>query len=328
MHNGEKVEKMIEKKQNRHEAYELIQMQSLPLEAKIRMTEQRIRIWHEAFDGEVYVSFSGGKDSTVLLDLCRRLYPDIEAAYSDTGLEYPEIRQFVKEFENVTWIRPEKNFRQIILERGYPVISKEVARAINYARKGNTKSGIYFMQKLNGTLIYDGKKSMYNMEKWKFLLDAPFKIDSSCCDVMKKRPFHKYEKETGKKPILGTMASESRLRKQKWIQHGCNAFNQKRPVSQPMSFWTEQDVLQYLVKYKVPYCSVYGDIVESEGKLTTTKCNRTGCMFCMFGCHLEKESRFQRMKESHPKQYEYCMKPVDEGGLGMKEVLDYINVKY
>lgn len=309
--------------------WELKQMQSLPLEAKIKMTEERIKIWYETFDGQVYVSFSGGKDSTVLLDICRKMYPEIEAVFSDTGLEYPEIRQFVKQFDSVTIVRPEKSFREVILERGYPVVSKEVARAVKYSKKSNTKSAKYYMEKFNGTHLYKGEKSSYNMEKWKFLLDAPFEIDSSCCDIMKKKPFHQFEKKTGKKPIVGTMANESRLRTQKWLKYGCNSFNSKNPKSTPMSFWTEQDVLEYLRTYNIPYCSVYGDIIEVKGKLKTTKCDRTGCMFCMFGCHLEKEpNRFQRMKETHPKQYEYCMKPVEEGGLGLAKVLDYLGVKY
>ena len=96
-----------------------------------------------------------------------------------------------------------------------------------------------------------------------------------------------------------------------------------------MSFWTEQDVLQYIRQFNIPYASVYGDIVKDEnGKLYTTLCDRTGCVFCGFGCHLEKpENRFQRLKKTHPKLWEYCMKPISEGGLGMKEILEYINVK-
>jgi 3'-phosphoadenosine 5'-phosphosulfate sulfotransferase (PAPS reductase)/FAD synthetase len=99
-----------------------------------------------------------------------------------------------------------------------------------------------------------------------------------------------------------------------------------------MSFWTEQDILQYLKRFNVPYCSVYGDIVnvdENSDLLKTTQCDRTGCMFCMFGCHLEKEpNRFQKLKETHPEVWEYCMKPVNMGGLGLKDVLDYIEVRY
>lgn len=89
----------------------LAQRQSLPLEAKIEMSKKRIREWYEHYDGDVYVAFSGGKDSTVLLHLVRSMYPDVEAVFSDTGLEYPEIREFVKTIDNVTWVKPKKNFK-------------------------------------------------------------------------------------------------------------------------------------------------------------------------------------------------------------------------
>ena len=126
------------------------------------------------------------------------------------------------------------------------------------------------------------------------------------------------------------MACEGRTRKAVWLKNGCNAFDSKRPISQPMSFWTEQDVLRYIKDFNISYASVYGDIIKDEiGKYRTTGCHRTGCVFCGFGCHLEKEpNRLQRLKETHPKLWNYCMKPWDEGGLGMKEVLDYIGVKY
>ena len=155
------------------------------------------------------------------------------------------------------------------------------------------------------------------------------------------------------------MASESKARQTVWEKHGCNAFESTRPTSQPLSFWTEQDILHYLKKYNVPYCSVYGDInvkptadiepgqinmidflgcYEPEDTLETTGCSRTGCIFCVFGCHLEKEpNRFQRLKQTHPRQYQYCIgggemadgkwQPSKEG-LGLGKVLDYIGVKY
>ena len=134
-----------------------------------------------------------------------------------------------------------------------------------------------------------------------------------------------YEKESKKHPILGTRASESRLRVSSWLRHGCNAFDAKRPTSQPLSFWTEQDILQYLKQFNIPYASIYGDIVENEhGKLMTAGASRTGCMFCMFGVHLEKgENKFQRMKKTHPKQWEFCIHK-----LGLGEILDYIGVDY
>lgn len=91
---------------------DLKKMQSWPLERKIQVTQTRIMEWYMRWNGQVYISFSGGKDSTVLLDLARRVYPNIEAVFVDTGLEYPEIREFVKTKEGVTWLYPIKYSKQ------------------------------------------------------------------------------------------------------------------------------------------------------------------------------------------------------------------------
>lgn len=310
----------------------LKQKQSLPLEAKIILTQKRILEWYNHWEGQVYLSFSGGKDSTVLKHIIENTpgVHNVPSVFVNTGLEYPEIQNFVRKFDNVTIIRPEKSFKQVIEECGYPVVSKETAKIILDARKSiksDKTKYLYALDKLEGKLIdkNTGKLSYYNCSKWKFLLDAPFKISDECCHVLKKKPFNKYAKETNRKPITATMACESRLRTSQWLQHGCNGFNMKSPISNPMSFWTEQDVLQYITEYKIPYCEIYGEIQKDKSKkYYTTKCDRTGCMFCMFGVHRDKEpNRFQRMKENHPKLYQYCMEK-----LGIKDVLEFLNVKY
>ena len=357
---------------SKHQPYDLKQMQSLPLEAKIVMTRQRIRQWYDHWDGEVFVSFSGGKDSTVLKHIVDNTpgVHDVPAVFVNTGLEYPEIQQFVRDIKagkydcfnsNVEIVRPEMRFDEVIKRYGYPAISKEVSETIYYAK--HAKSGAYKtsrIQRLNGEWKdKNGNKSAFNCEKWKFMLDAPFEVHNYCCTVMKKRPAKKYAKATGRKQIVGTLADESRLRMQQWLKVGCNSFEGSKARSAPLSFWTEQDILHYLKKYNVPYCPVYGDIrvkppagteegqmnvidflecYEPEDTLETTGCDRTGCIFCMFGCHLEKEpNRFQRLKETHPRQYEYCInggEMVDgkwmpsKEGLGLGKVLDYIGVKY
>lgn len=187
-------------------------------------------------------------------------------------------------------------------------------------------------------------RSMYSCERYQFFLDAPFEISSRCCDVMKKSPVKAYAKKSGRYPMTAQMASESKLRTQQWLKNGCNGFDMKSPISNPMSFWTEQDVLLYIYQNHIPIASVYGEVVkenEVAGQLDladlglfdlgiptlkTTGCKRTGCMFCGYGCHLEHSpNRFERMKETHPKQYEYIMKPREEGGLGYKDVIDWIN---
>lgn len=315
--------------ETKHTIEDLRAMQSWDLNRKIMVTQTRIMEWYMRFNGQVYISFSGGKDSTVLLHIARKIYPDIPAVFCDTGLEYPEIREFVKTIDNVTWIKPAKNFKQVIMEHGYPVASKEISRKVHYAKQGSE----WAMKYITGEAVKDGRPSRFNIAKrWSNLVDAPFDVHDYCCYAIKKQPFTKYHKETKNKPIVATMADESNLRTRWWLKSGCNSFDSNKPMSKPMSFWTEQDVLQYIKRFNVPYCSVYGDIVPTNGNedvLTTSNCKRTGCMFCMFGCHLEKEpNRFQRLKESHPKQYEYMLKPISEGGLGLKEVLDYIEVPY
>ena len=293
--------------ENKHTASDLAQMQALPLETKIRMTQYRIREWYEHWQGDVYVSWSGGKDSTVLKHIVDQMYDDVPSVFSNMGLEYPEIQKLVFDTKkglydclrpNVVILYPEIRFDKVIELYGYPVISKETAECIYEAKKCIESGGKiyqYRLKKIKGEILdKEGNKSKYNQDHWAFLMDAPFKISHLCCNEMKKKPFKKYEHGTGRKPIIATMASESRLRKTKWIQQGCNSFTGAKPSSKPMSFWTEQDVLEYIVKYNVPLAECYGKIQpvgQSDGqmfidgfhdKLCTSKMKRTGCMFCMF----------------------------------------------
>jgi 3'-phosphoadenosine 5'-phosphosulfate sulfotransferase (PAPS reductase)/FAD synthetase len=274
----------------------------LPLEEKIKISQGLILEWYHQYNGNVYVSFSGGKDSTVLLHLVRSLKTckDVKGVYADTGLEYPEIRDFVKKQENIVWLKPKLTFKQVLEKWGWPIISKEQSKYIYDVR--NTKSENMRNIRLNGDHWRISKK-------WKPLIDSDFKIGSHCCDEMKKKPFKKYDKETGAKAMLGIMAGESKLRMTNYLGTNCNAFNATWPKSTPIAFWTEQDILRYIKNNNIEICSVYGDVVECpDGTLTTTGCDRTGCMFCMYGLHLDScPNRFERMKETHPKQYDYIM---------------------
>lgn len=150
---------------------------------------------------------------------------------------------------------------------------------------------------------------------------------------MKKNPTHEFEKRTGKHPVIGTLADESSLRLQKWLANGCNAFDNNRPVSQPLSFWREQDILEYILTHELDFAEVYGDVVYDGESYYTTGVDRTGCMFCGFGCHLEKSpNRFEKMKKTHPSQYEYCLRTTEGGGarttgsirLYWSEILTYL----
>lgn len=303
---------------NNHTMWELKQKQSLPLDAKILMTRKRLKQWHITYEGGVYLAFSGGKDSTVLKHILSDLFPDVPAVFCNTGLEYPEVKKFAMSQNNVKVITPKMMFKEVISRYGYPVISKEQSSYIADIR--NTKSEYIRNLRLNGNKTKSYKLS----EKWKFMLNAPFKISDKCCKIMKKEPFIRYERETGSKGIIATMTDESSLRLNTWLRFGCNAFNAKRPLSRPMSFWTEQDVLQYIVEHNLKIASVYGEIKQKEnGEYYTTGVKRTGCMFCMYGVQNETPNRFQIMQRTHPKQYEFCMNT-----LGLKDVMSYMNILF
>lgn len=290
---------------------ELKERQSLSLDKKIELSNIAIRQFYEVLDGKVYVAFSGGKDSTVLVHLIHNMYPEVPIVFVNTGLEYPEIIEFVKSYKNVTILRSEKSFSQVIKEEGYPVISKKIASKIRVL-KNPTEKNFNTRQLFLTGIKKDGNKGSWLSKlpnKWKFLIDAPFKISERCCDILKKKPIIKYEKETGRSGYVGLMASDSLQRENLYLRYGCNIYGDYTR-SRPIAFWTVKDIWEYLKVFKVPYCSIY-----DKGE------HNTGCIFCMFGINLEKHpNRFERMKILHPQLYIYCMEK-----LGLKEVLGYIN---
>lgn len=284
----------------------LKQRQSLPLNIKVALSKRRIAEWYEAHNGMVYVAFSGGKDSTVLLHLVRSMYPEVPAVFADTGLEYPEIRDFVKQTENVVWIKPKKNFKQVLDDHGYPVVSKTASKLISAVQNPTGKNAATINLAKTG-LRRDGQKATTIIlgKKWRYLFDAPFKISEKCCDYMKKGPAKDYMKSTGRAALTGVMASDSRLRESTYLRVGCSSFVTN--VSTPLAFWTEEDIWGYIRQNEVPYSKIY-DMGEK----------RTGCIFCMFGMQYDKE-RFVRLKKSHPELHQYCMDK-----LGLRAVLTHL----
>lgn len=355
---------------------DLMNFQAESLDDKIQRTLAKVSEWYTRWNNEVYVSFSGGKDSTVLADICAKwckvVGVPLYLVFVDTGLEYPEVRQQVKTFAEwlrekygievvLDIIRPKMRFDEVIKKHGYPIISKAVANAVETTRYkirfgGNMET--VRVQQLLGTYRgtrQDGKRSKFDKTKYKPLLDVDFNLSDRCCAVMKKAPLKEWEKKNKKHPIVATMADESVQREAEWLKSGCNGFDMKRPTSKPISFWTEQDVLHYIKRAGLPIASVYGDIEYAENpeqiriegleeygveKLKTTGCERTGCIFCGFGCHLDKQepTRFQQLKQTHPRQYDYCIGggEYDENGLwqpnkkglGLGHIFDELNEIY
>lgn len=283
--------------------------QAYPLELKVRMSQERIRHWLNEYGGNCYVAFSGGKDSTVLLDLVRAVDAKVPAVFVDTGLEYPEIRDFVRDTENVTWLKPSLSFKSVIEKHGWPLISKQVADAMRRIQSPGCSE-----RTKRKALDGDERGSFGKLPaKWRFLLDAPFKISERCCEIMKMRPVHKYHKQTGRTSFVGVMAADSNKRRAAYLQKGCYMSDLALPKCTPMAFWTDVDVWDYIESRSLKYCSIYD-----------TGVRHTGCMFCGFGVHAEPQpNRFQLMAETHPSLWSYCIHK-----LGLGKVLDYIGVPY
>ena len=276
----------------------LCSLQAMPLTAKIEKSKQMIQEAVEEFGlDKIYISYSGGKDSTVVSHLVKQMYPNILHIFANTTCEYPETIkhiQWEKESNNtniITVIPKDKNgkvwdFKKVVDYYGYPLFSKRIANAIRTYRHALTPQ-----TKQNSIDYIQRNFKKYDKYKEK-------NISDKCCQVLKKNPLKKEAKNLGLEcAILGLLASESYQRQQDWLTYGCNVFHVKSENQcRPIAFWTESDIQEYIRRYNVKISDLY-DLGYT----------RNGCMYCGFGVHLETNglNRYQRLRQTHPKQYHY-----------------------
>jgi 3'-phosphoadenosine 5'-phosphosulfate sulfotransferase (PAPS reductase)/FAD synthetase len=231
---------------------------------------------------KVVVSFSGGKDSTVLLDICRRFIDkNFVGIFNNTGVEYPDIINYVKNFENIIWTRPKYTFKDVIKKYGYPIVSKEQSSYIEHVRNPNISEKIKKIRLSNGNFSIS--------KKWRYLLNENIKVSDKCCYHLKKAPLQKYSNKNKLKFLTGERIQESNLRKQRY--HTC--ILPKKCV--PLRLWTNNMIDDYIKYFKIKLSSIY----KYE--------KRTGCMFCFYGYHFEdkENSKFTRMQKYFPKLWEF-----------------------
>lgn len=274
-------------------AGKLIELQASSLYQKIDHSVGALEKFCNTVSDPV-ISFSGGKDSTVLLHIVRNiLKKDIPAVFVNTGNEYPEIIKFVRSFDNITIVRPKRHLKQIIEQYGFPLISKDYSKMLYDLKKGTKVCGRY----LSKTYYPNANNQFLLPEKYRNLQNEKFWCSDKCCGFLKKQPMSKFN------AITGEMAEESVLRKTAWIRTGCNSFGEKKSKSKPLSIWTNKDIKEYIRKFNVSICPIYND----------PRIVRTGCMFCGFGAHLEKYSRFEYLLENYPKLYKYFLSLENNG---------------
>lgn len=314
------------------------------------------------YNGEVYLAWSGGKDSDVGCDIIDKLWSGeftgvyitedtwkLITSYSkprrvmcNTGLEFPELVERTKlravTHKDVDILKPKMGFTRVISEIGVAVGSKTIAMQLRRLKsylanptEKNKATRILYMTGIKS----DGSKSknLGLSPKWLRLLDAPFPVSDQCCNIFKKDPFKKYEKETSKKAVIFTTTEESSQRTLSYMQTGCNSFERGKEKCRPYSIFTKNNTWEYAEKFGLRFADVYYERTVEVEELDGSKVcrtleaeERTGCTFCMFGVHLEpknKNNRIQRLRLSHPKYWDIVVNKCE-----LFKRLDYINVPY
>lgn len=292
---------------------ELHTRQGWSLEQKIDHAVGTVQVFIERIKPLTpYVSFSGGKDSTVLLDLVRRFVdPNVKAVFCNTGNEWPEVVKFVRTYDNVDFIRPHTSMAKIIETYGFPLVTKETSEQAHRLKYSKKKSQI---ERLTSPKL-DGRRNYHMMaHKWRFLADEEWDVSPKCCDYLKKKPFKEYDKRHNSRGIIATMASESWLRTAVYLKRGgCNSFTHNKTASYPLSIWTEKDIYDYISCFNIKLCGLYNNGFT-----------RTGCMACGFGLHLEPQ-RLDNLKHRQPRLYERFLSYTNHGHT-YKEALSAIGV--
>lgn len=286
---------------------DLQEMQSWSLEQKVAHAMNVISSFVYRMGGldKVYISCSFGKDSCVLLDIARRMYPDILAVYCNTRMEHPSVVKLANEYRNgggnLLIIRPRMTPREVFAKYGFPLVGKETSFKIHLIRHN---PGCASSQKWLQDRLPNGKVNKFVLpHKWRWLIDVPYESHNYCCTILKKEPFRRFEKETGRYPILGMMADESQQRKGLWAKRGgCNVFEGNHKASWPLAIFTEKDIWEYINRYNVKIADVYWQGAD-----------RTGCVGCGYGISKEGDCRLKILRDHYPKYYEMIMNYENNG---------------
>jgi len=307
---------------------------NLPLDIKVEKTKQRIREFYTQTGG-CFVSFSGGKDSQVLAEICRDMgspYNQIPLVFLNTGNERSSVKEIVDKYKAIV-VSGDKTVDEVFEKYGYPLFNKEYANVI--CAYQNKRAWVYnilawlevhtpkevetihqFKKWYKGNeMMYvreDGKEKTFthgvkltaifcllrNINGMRFVADSPLPISDKCCYHLKKKLSKQYEKKSGLKPIVGVLAKDSQIRYIAFLKQGCNVF-EKDAKSTPIGFWSKQNILEYIEEnsLKIADCYKQKTVIKNGIKKTIlTGVENTGCCKCGFGKGLEYALRLLSKK--------------------------------
>jgi len=301
------------------------------MKEKIELAKKKLIDFYQKENGNVFISFSGGKDSEVLLHIAKSIYPNIRVVFSNTTNEDKDIIEHVKKFKEVIWVHPVMNFTQVVEKHGFPLVSKDNAQKIYELKHGKKDRTIAIRRygyqnhpdcmsdkkdKDGGPVPKPGSGML--PIKWQFLADEEFDVTHKCCQILKKDPIEKWAKENNLKPIIALMADEGKLRKQLSL-YGSDDDKKSYPFLK--TGWSEKDIWEYAKLHNIRFAECYYDR-EMNGHFIKAEL-RTGCVFCGFGIHLEKENRLDKQKLKTPKRYEKMMN-LKNNGITFREALSKV----
>lgn len=258
---------------------------------------------HKYGEEKFYLSFSGGKDSTVVHYLLDMALPEnqIPRVFSNTGIEYNAILKFVrdlgKEDDRFITIYPKQNIKQMLERVGYPFKSKEHSTKLGLWQRGSRSQ---YVLKYKNDSSANSKYACPDILKYQFEEGVPFKVSEFCCHELKKKPFKRYSKESGRSiTITGMMREEGGHREHiDCIVTKNGSVIKFHPLAKVSNEWEEW----FIEHFNIKLCELYYPPFNFK---------RTGCKCCQMAIELEHELQtLELYSPAERRQAEIIWKPV------------------